>query len=171
MGWPTFRTAGTGSLVLFAAVLGWAAEGGGTGESPLQLRPARAGETASGPAPRVRPAAVVTPVEPHRVANRPPRFRSVAPRMAQEGVPYQYGVAADDPDGDAVKLTLLRAPEGAALDGTLLRWQPSHAQAGRRQRFTLRAVDGHGAGRIQTWTVVPRPVQGGRNSADAQRHR
>jgi hypothetical protein len=110
-------------------------------------------------------------VEPHRGANRPPRFLSVAPRLAQEGAPYQYGVAADDPDGDAVQLTLLQAPEGAALEGALLRWQPSHAQAGRRQRFTLRAVDGHGAARTQTWTVVPRPVQAGRHFADTLRHR
>jgi hypothetical protein len=118
-----------------------------------------------------QPAVVITPIEPHRVVNRPPRFISLAPRGAREGVPYQYGVAATDPDGDEVRLSLLKAPEGATLEGSLLHWRPSHAQAGRRQRFTLRAVDSHGAARIQTWSVVPRSAQTPRHSLENTRHR
>ena len=100
---------------------------------------------------------MVREIDPARVVNRPPRFLSLAPRMAREGAPYRYGVSAADPDGDHVRLTLVRAPEGAALEGSLLRWQPRHSQVGRPQRFTLRAVDEHGAAREQTWSVIPRP--------------
>jgi len=98
---------------------------------------------------------VVTEIHPSRVVGRHPRFLSLAPRMAREGEPYRYGVTAAEADGEEVRLTLVRAPEGAELDGTILKWTPGHAQVGRPQRFTLRAVDEHGAAEDQEWTVIP----------------
>jgi hypothetical protein len=77
----------------------------------------------------------------------------VAPPAALEGEPYRYRVSALD-EGEEVHLTLLRAPEGAVLEGAVLVWTPAHAQAGRAQRFSLRAADGHGA-EEQDWTIVP----------------
>jgi hypothetical protein len=144
---------------------------GNTALAALALACARADEEvpapiqAPGPGPatsRVTPARVVTEVEPSRVINRPPRFISIAPRAAREGQPYAYGMAAQDPDGDAFAFTLLKAPEGAVLEGEVLKWTPTHAQAGRRQQFTLRAMDEHGAVRLQHWSVIPRrePARG-----------
>lgn len=104
-----------------------------------------------------RAASVITEIQPRDRLNRPPRFLSLAPQLAREGEPYRYGVAAMDPDGDEVHLTLLRAPEGAALDGRVLTWTPGHGQAGHAQRFTLRAADEHGAAGEQSWTVTPKP--------------
>jgi len=105
---------------------------------------------------REQAARLVTEIEPARVAHRPPRFISVAPAMAREGEPYRYGFAALDPEGEALSFTLVRAPAGAVLEGRLLKWTPGHHQAGRRERFTLRAMDEHGASRLQSWTVIPR---------------
>lgn len=136
-----------GSAVLAAMALACT---GAEGESPDPGRsPARPGGSGA------RPARVVTEVAPARVINRPPRFLSVAPRIAREGSPYLYDLAASDPDGDEVAFSLLRAPDGAVLEGEVLKWTPNHTQAGRRQRFTLRAVDEHGAARLQHWSVIP----------------
>ena len=100
------------------------------------------------------PANVVTEIVPGRSGK--PRFISVAPALAREGEPYTYGFAALDPDGEDLRYALVRAPEGASLAGDALEWIPRHNQAGRLQRFTLRAVDGLGEAQDQTWSVMPR---------------
>jgi len=141
MGWQSILTDWAGGTVLVALALGCAGA----------EDPALAGDLP--PADRSR---VVREIDPAKVVNRPPRFLSLAPRMAREGEAYRYGIAANDPYGDEVRLTLVRAPEGAVLEGTLLRWRPRHSQVGRAQRFTLRAVDEHGAAREQSWSVMPR---------------
>ncbi|MDR3673750.1 MAG: hypothetical protein P4L36_23110 [Holophaga sp.] len=136
MGWPTTLAGCSGPTLVAGLVLGCA---GADAPDP-------------GPAPSV---AVVTEIHPADVIGRRPRFISLAPKLAREGEPYQYGVFALE-DGEEVRLTLVRAPEGAVLDGTILKWTPEHAQAGRPQRFTLRAVDEQGGAEDQTWTVTPR---------------
>jgi hypothetical protein len=103
-----------------------------------------------------RPARLVTEIDPGRAAHRSLRFVSMAPHAAREGDPYRYDFLVDEPPGDEVAFTLVRAPEGAVLEGHLLQWTPSHAQVGHRQRFTLRAMDELGEAREQTWSVVPR---------------
>ena len=142
MGWRASFGDWTGGTILVAVSLGCA------GAAPPE----------PGCGTRVR---IVTEIEPAEVVNRRPRFISVAPRQAREGEPYRYSAAALDPEGDAVRFTLVRAPEGSSLEGGLLRWQPNHAQAGHRQRFTLRAVDAHGAARDQSWSVLPVPEDPG----------
>jgi hypothetical protein len=98
---------------------------------------------------------LVQEIEPGQVMRRPPKFITVAPATAREGELYRYGFAALDPDGEALSFTLVRAPEGAELEGRLLKWVPGKGQTGRRERFVLRAVDEHGAARVQAWTVIP----------------
>jgi len=149
MGWPIIMTGWTGHALITGLVLGCA---GADGPDP-----AGAAAPAARPEPRPVPAVVITEIPPEGLALRRPRFISLAPRLAREGEPYRYGVAAIEGEGDEVHFTLLRAPEGAALDGSVLRWTPEHAQAGRPQRFTLRAVDERGVAEDQTWTVTPRP--------------
>lgn len=110
----------------------------------------------SGPPPEVPRRRVVTEIDQAEVVNRPPRFLSIAPRMAREGRPYNYGIAAYDPDGDEVRYRLVQAPEGAKLVGKALKWVPKPNQVGHPQQFTLRATDEHGAVRDQVWRVTPR---------------
>ena len=150
MGWSIIMTGWTGHALLAGLVLGCA---GADGPDPGGAAPPPAR-----PEPRPVPAVVITEIPPDGLALRRPRFISLAPRLAREGEPYRYRVAAIEGEGDeAVHLTLVRAPEGAALDGSVLKWTPEHAQAGRPQRFTLRAVDERGAAEDQTWMVTPGP--------------
>ena len=100
------------------------------------------------------PARLVKELPPVRMT---PRFVSLAPAMAREGRPYRYAIRALDPDGEPLTFTLVRAPEGAQLEGRVLVWVPARAQTRRRQQFLLRAVDEHGAARDQAWTVLARP--------------
>ncbi len=138
-----------GNAALTALALGC---GGAEGETvPGEKPPAPVTAPQDGKA-RV----LVKEIAPAQVAKRPPQFVSVAPRQAWEGRPYLYSIDAEDPDGEEVNLTLVRAPEGAVLDGSLLKWTPSPTQADHRQRFTLRAADPEGAARVQDWTLVPR---------------
>ena len=138
-----------GNAVLASLALGC---GGADGESvPGEVPAAQVTEPGSGQA-RV----LVQEIVPADVARRPPRFVSLAPRGAWEGDPYRYGIIVDDPATEEVTLTLVRAPEGAALEGHLLTWTPTRAQTGHRQRFSLRAVDPEGAAMVQDWTLVPR---------------
>jgi hypothetical protein len=134
MGWYGILAGWTGNAVLAGLVLGCA------GADALD---------------RGAPDAVQLVREIHPGRHRP-RFISLAPHLAREGEPYRYGFEALDPDGDEVRFSLVRAPEGAALEGGVLKWTPEHAQVGHRQRFTLRAADGHGGVGEQTWTVIPR---------------
>jgi hypothetical protein len=139
MGWPVILSGWTGPAVLAGLALGC----GGAEDPGREALPA-AGAT------------VITEIHPaHRVHR--PRFISLAPKLAREGEPYQYGISAVESEEDEVHLTLVRAPEGTVLDGTVLKWTPGHGQAGRPQRFTLRAVDERGAAADQTWTITPRP--------------
>jgi len=136
MGWQAILTTLGSNVALAGLALGCA---GADGPGPAAVRPG--------------PASVITEIKPEALPGRHPRFVSVGPPRALEGEPYRYRVSAFD-DGEEVHLTLLRAPEGATLDGTVLKWTPEHAQVGRAQGFTLRAADGHGA-EVQDWTVIP----------------
>jgi len=154
MGWYGILAGWTGNAVLAGLVLGCAGADG--------LDPGAAAPDAQSGA-----AVLVTEIHSGDLVNRRPRFISLAPHLAREGEPYRYGFEALDPDGDEVRFSLLRAPEGAALEGGVLKWTPEHAQVGRPQRFTLRAADGHGGVDEQTWTIIPRaePHPGIRNGA------
>jgi len=134
-----------GTTALTALALGYA------GAVPEAAEPPTA-KADGGPR---RPARVVMEIEPDRVTHRPLRFVSLAPHHAREGDPYLYHFLLDEPPDDEVTVTLVRAPEGAVLDGPWLMWTPSHAQARHRQRFTLRAVDQVGQEREQSWSLVP----------------
>jgi len=146
MGWHSGLALWLGSVVFIALVLGCA----GIGDPD---RAVSATGQDQGPIPRPR---LVTEIAPGQVANRPPRFLSLAPLTAREGETYHYGVDTMDPDGEEVSYRLVRAPEGAILEGHVLKWTPEHGQVGHRQRFTLKAMDEHGAVRTQSWSLIPR---------------
>lgn len=60
--------------------------------------------------------------KPILVENAPPRFTSVPPDKFESRV-YSYRAVAEDPDGDKVTFSLLKAPEGMTIDGNgLITW-------------------------------------------------
>jgi hypothetical protein len=144
MGWHLILAGWTGNAVVAGLALGCA---GADGTDQIRVEP---------PVQQPGPVAVITEIQPSQLVNRRPRFISIAPQLAREGVPYRYGISVTDPDGEEVHFKLLRAPEGAALQGGVLQWTPEHRQAGRPQQFTLRAVDERGAAEDQTWTIIPK---------------
>jgi hypothetical protein len=83
-----------------------------------------------------------------------PRFTTRPPENAQEGFPYRYRFAAQDPSGEALSFQLVRAPEGARADDREVVWVPQHRQCIRPQWFTLRVVNGRGVSQDQTWSVI-----------------
>jgi hypothetical protein len=58
-----------------------------------------------------------------------------------EGAVLSLGFEVSDPDQDTVTLSAEGLPEGAALDGTTIRWTPGFSQAGTYQ-VTIIASDG-----------------------------
>lgn len=86
--------------------------------------------------------------------NRPPAFASQPLTTALEGHYYYYEVAASDPEGDAVVLSLQSGPPGMALDAAtgLLSWTPATSQIG-PSAVELRATDAKGAYASQAFVV------------------
>jgi hypothetical protein len=66
---------------------------------------------------------------------------------------YQYSISVLDPDGDAVTLSLVKAPAGATLSGNVLQWTIAKDQERQALAFDLQAMDTFGASADQTWTV------------------
>ena len=79
--------------------------------------------------------------------NDAPRFVSRPVTEAVMEVSYAYLALArdDDPGGDSLTFSLVRAPAGMTVDptGGLVRWRPSHLQVGEHQ-VELRVQDGRG---------------------------
>ncbi|NRB37045.1 MAG: hypothetical protein HRU20_01100 [Pseudomonadales bacterium] len=73
--------------------------------------------------------------------NRAPLFDSDAITYILENKLFEYDVEAVDQDGDAVQLTLEKAPEGMRLDDNLLTWRPGFFEAG-EYPVILKASDG-----------------------------
>ncbi len=77
--------------------------------------------------------------------NRPPVFTAVGSQQASVGLLFQLAVAATDPDGDAIALSVSNAPAGATFadagNGTgTFRWTPGQGQTGNRV-VTFHATD------------------------------
>jgi len=88
-------------------------------------------------------------------ANSAPAFTTTPPSSAKEGHAYAYTAGGSDADGDAVTIASIALPTGATFTGGAIAWSPSAAQVGVAQTFTLRATDGIGGQKDQTWIVTP----------------
>jgi hypothetical protein len=95
--------------------------------------------------------------------NQPPRFTSEPASSATVDNLYSYSVEVTDADGDPITLTLVEAPAGARLAGTVLTWTPDAGDSGRQHAFRLRADDGNGGSVDQAWQVSV--TDGGNNRA------
>ncbi|MEP1075191.1 putative Ig domain-containing protein [Leptolyngbya sp. PL-A3] len=67
---------------------------------------------------------------------------------------YRYQLAAIDPDGDALRYSLLSGPAGLSVNAAtgLVRWNPTTAQVG-EHRITLAVFDSQGLGATQSYTI------------------
>jgi len=87
--------------------------------------------------------------------NSPPRITSTPPFTARVDEMYVYPVAATDPDNDALRFTLVKAPVGAGIDSATgqLTWTPSAEQVGRHD-VTVRVDDGRGGWGEQQYSLT-----------------
>ncbi len=84
--------------------------------------------------------------------DRPPTLAPLPDLRAAEGEELVVPVEAGDPDGDALELSLVDAPQGMAVDGAALRWTPGFEQAG-AHAVTVRVAAG-GADAEASFTVT-----------------
>ena len=98
------------------------------------------------------------------LSNSPPLIVSTPPLHATAGQPYEYNLAANDPDDDLVTWRLVQAPVGVSLNAATgaLRWNPTLDQLGTNV-VTVEAQDALLATDTQTWQIdvgcVNRPPQ------------
>jgi len=88
-------------------------------------------------------------------ANAIPLFTSNPPADVSfsQGVPsFDYALTASDADNDVLSFTLLEAPAGATLTGSLLSWKPRPEQERTAVTFRVKVADGAGGTKEQSWT-------------------
>ncbi len=86
--------------------------------------------------------------------NQLPSFTTTPNIAASLGQAYSYAATARDPDGATVSYVLAKAPAGASISSTTgqLNWTPDRFTEPQVD-FEVRAYDGRGAYRRQTWRV------------------
>jgi hypothetical protein len=86
--------------------------------------------------------------------NQPPIITSSPNTTATEASPYQYQVAAQDPEGGQLSFQLMSGPTGMTIGQTsgLVQWTPTKAQVG-DQNVQLQAIDPQGAPAVQSFTI------------------
>ncbi|SFL91172.1 Ig-like domain-containing protein [Marinobacter zhejiangensis] len=93
-------------------------------------------------------------------ANHPPLVTSTPGTQALAETLYRYPLTATDSDGDSYRFSLDLAPNGMTLDGSLVSWTPSAAQAGRVHDVVVRVTDARGAASTQSYGIgVNAPVE------------
>jgi len=97
-------------------------------------------------------------------ANRPPRFTSTPVTDAEVGVPYQYPLAALDPDLDPLTFSLSGDyPSGMAVADAsrgLIAWTPPAELVGQTVSVTAQVVDGRGGEALQVFDIYIHPQDG-----------
>ena len=80
-------------------------------------------------------------------ADTAPTVTFSPPEPATAGRPYEYQIAADDADGDALTYKLDWGPAGMAVDGStgLLTWTPPAGAAGQDFSVQVSVADSRGA--------------------------
>jgi hypothetical protein len=84
-----------------------------------------------------------------------PVFGSTPPTASAEGSLYSYAVAATDPAGTAVTLSLTTAPAGAQLNNGTIAWTPTWNQSRTPNPFLVTAKSAAGGTSTQSWTLAP----------------
>lgn len=89
-------------------------------------------------------------VKARTVANSPPLFTSLPPGGFNKDFIYQP--RASDPDGDAVSYTLIKGPEGMAVNGGMVEWDASGRSG--EVEVVLSAEDGNGGSALQSFLLT-----------------
>jgi len=84
-----------------------------------------------------------------------PVFSTTPPTASAQDMLYSYAVAATDPAGTAVTLTLTTAPPGATLNSGTVAWTPTVNQSRAPNAFTVTATTDAGGTATQSWTLSP----------------
>lgn len=84
-----------------------------------------------------------------------PTFTTTAPAAADEGQPYSYTIAVNDPAKSALTFTLVEKPDGATISGNTVAWTPSASQARAASTFSVEVKTKAGGSATQSWTVTP----------------
>lgn len=87
------------------------------------------------------------------VTNSPPRFLAKPPSAAGPDGLFSFQVSVEDPDGDPVKIELLKGPAGMALDRDTIRWKPEAGFRG-EAAVVIRITDGAGGEARQEFTLL-----------------
>lgn len=84
-----------------------------------------------------------------------PVFSTTPPTASTQDMLYSYSVAATDPAGTAVTLTLTTAPQGATLTSGTVVWTPNVNQSRAPNTFTVTATSDAGGTATQSWSLSP----------------
>ncbi len=87
-----------------------------------------------------------------------PQFQGLTDQSALAGEPLSFDVAAEDPiDGDAVTVSAVNLPPGAAFDGTTFHWGAAAPAGIYTPSFIASDADGSTTGTV-TLTVIEKPL-------------
>lgn len=86
----------------------------------------------------------------YRIVNSLPVIMSSPPADVRPGKPFTYRIAAMDPDGDPLEVTLRKGPPGMTLSGDVLRWEmPAELQS--PAEVEIEVSDGDGGVAFQSF--------------------
>ncbi len=91
-------------------------------------------------------------------ANLPPLIEPPTDLALEPGQVWTVDLRVSDPEGDAVSLSLQRAPQGVALSGTALTWTPAAADVG-AHAILVKAVDS-GSPPLAAYLLITVVVEG-----------
>jgi hypothetical protein len=84
-----------------------------------------------------------------------PMFTSTPVTAAEEGMLYNYELAATVSGSSAITFALTTGPAGATLSSGTITWTPTHAESRVPNSFAVTATTAAGGSAMQSWTVTP----------------
>jgi len=90
----------------------------------------------------------------YQVVNSLPVVKSGSPPDNLPGRKFSYRILAEDPDGDPLTITLVKAPPGMVLNGSTLEWVVPDEYIGKPVEVVVNISDGDGGQTVQTYTMT-----------------
>lgn len=97
--------------------------------------------------------------EPFGLENHAPRFTSSPVAPTADATQFRYQLTAVDPDGDAIRFELVKAPNGMSIDrsGLIAWWLPPAEMRHGAERVTVRVTDDRGGEAQQEFVLFGEP--------------
>ena len=92
----------------------------------------------------------------HQVVNGPPVVKNPSPTSIPASRVLTHTIVAEDPDGDPLKYTLVKGPEGIVLSGATFTWKVTDKDLDKPAEIVIRISDDDGASTVLTMTLNPR---------------